>query len=114
MKVLGTKLLSGIFGIAVVVGLIAWGMSAQKKHDDAYPWKGAVLSLANEQRTIVDSKDFKTLQECRTWANKRLSDLDYTSTTGSFSCGTGCTWTNDKIVGGKRVNQYECTELVTE
>jgi ABC-type Na+ efflux pump permease subunit len=114
IKEAGGKLLGVIFGLAVVVGLIALGMNTQKNRETKYPWKGAVYALTNDVKDVRDSSDFKTLDACRTWSTKQLADLGLNRTTGGFSCGTDCTWRENTITGGHQVKLYDCTEVITE
>jgi hypothetical protein len=109
-----TKLFGGIIGLVVIGLLLSWGMSAQKKKEAKYPWRGSVYNVANDASTIHDTEQFKTVDECRTWANRRASDLSLNTSTWGFVCGTDCTWKENSVTSGRQIKQYECTEVVTE
>lgn len=108
------KIGKGIAGIVVVVLVLWLGMSAQKKQEAKFPWRGSVFGTAGDSSTIRATDEFKTVDECRTWAKKKEDDLTLNSSTRGFTCGTGCVWKENSIVSGRQVKQYECSEIVTE
>lgn len=60
LRVIGT-----IVGIAIVPILIGWAISLSEQHEKEYPWKASIF-LTSNTNNIIDSKDVKTLDECRT------------------------------------------------
>lgn len=108
------KLLSGIFGIAVVVALLYWGINSQKSHDEEFSWVGSFYKGAGEERILADSDEFKTLDECYAWTIDRADFYELDEGGWEFSCGNDCSYTDETIVSGKRVKSYECAEVITE
>ena len=108
------KLLSTLFGIAVVVALLAWGISAQKNHDEKFPWKGSFYKGVAEERQLTASDDFKNLNDCYDWTQKQADLFRLKDGQWEFSCGNDCAYKDDTIISGKRIKTYECAELVTE
>lgn len=102
VQVIGT-----ILGIILIPVLIGLGMSYSRKHDEEYPWKSSFFYIATEH--IIDSKDFKTLEDCREWSLKKVED--YGEENVDYNCGRGCTYTDQSVSGGKKVNTYGCLEL---
>lgn len=99
-----------IIGIALVPILIGWGISLSEQHEKEYPWKASIF-LTSNTNNIIDSKDVKTLDECRTWVKDRTANFAYKEGEWDYSCGKGCKFSDDTISGGKRVNKYLCTEV---
>jgi len=103
--------LGTLIGIVVVIGLLYLGITWQKKKDQEFPWKASIYKIVNGTNEVRDSKDLKTLEECRNWANDQAKKLNYKEGEWDYSCGTGCDYDNNSVVSGKKVNTYKCTEL---
>lgn len=110
---MGSKLLGLIVAIALIALLIYFGMTWQRSRDERYPWKGT-FSKISETTPSKESDEFKTLEECKAWAADRASDLGLSEGQWEFSCGSGCEFTDDTIVSGRRIRNYDCDELITE
>lgn len=105
-----SKVIGVIIGIALVPALIAWGVHRSQQHDEEYPWKASIFLIPNSSK-VIDSKDVKTLEECRAWVRNRTKNFAYDKGEWDYSCGRDCEFTDNKIVGGKRVNTFECAEI---
>jgi hypothetical protein len=99
-----------IIGLILIPVLISWGMKLSKKHEEEYPWKASIF-LISDTANIIDSKDVKTVEECRMWVTDRASILAYKDDEWDYNCGRGCKYKEDNIAGGKEVHSYECEEL---
>lgn len=64
LTVIGT-----IIGIAFIPLLIAGGIYLSQKHDEEFPWKASIFLTANKNN-IIDSKDVRSLDECRSWVGE--------------------------------------------
>lgn len=100
-----------VIGIAFIVGVLALAMKIQKNHDEENPWKGVFYKIVDELPEINDSSDFKTLEDCRKWANEKADKAGYKEGEWDYSCGTGCTFKDDTVSGGKKIKNYDCSEL---
>lgn len=110
MKEKATEIFGTCLGLILVPVLIGWGMSLSEKHDEKYPWKASIFTAANKSN-IIDSKDVKTIEECRIWANEKAGKLRYDEGEWDYSCGRGCKFQDDKISGGKETHIYSCAEI---
>ncbi len=99
-----------IIGIALIPVLIGWGINNSEQYARDYPWKASIFLTANKNN-IIDSKDVKSLDECRAWVNERTKNFAYKEGEWDYSCGKNCKFSDDTISGGKRVNKYVCTEI---
>ena len=85
-------------------------MRSEEKKAQEYPWSATFYYPLN---TISDSKrsEFKTVEECREWVIKKADTLNIQEEEYDYECGRDCTYTDQSIEGGKRVNTYECVEI---
>lgn len=98
-------------GIVLVGVLIAGGMKYQEKQENKYPWKGTFYRIIEQDSMLTDSKDFESLEKCRDWAEERADHYNLREKEYDYSCGTGCTYKDNEVIDGKKVNNYECSEL---
>jgi hypothetical protein len=103
-----TQVFGTCLGLILVPILIGWGMSLSKKHEEKYPWKA---SLFYKSGNVIDSKDVKTVEECRNWATDKARGMSMKDDAWDYSCGKGCTFNDDKISGGKEIHTYNCAEM---
>ncbi len=105
------KFFSCCFGLLILVGIITLGMKYQKSREDKFPWKGTFYRIDNDFTTLIDSGDFESLEKCRSWADERADHFGLNDNEFDYSCGTGCTYKDNEVVDGKKVNNYECSEI---
>lgn len=106
-----SKIIGTIIGLILIPVLIGLGISCQRKHDDKFPWKGTFYRGINAERRILSDSEFKTLEECRAWSVVQADHNDLKEGEYDYSCGTGCSYKDDTVTGGKQVKIFECTEL---
>jgi hypothetical protein len=108
-----TQIIGTCLGMILIPVLIALGMSAAEKHDEKYPWRGSLYSVDQDggKRIIEDNDELKTVEECRSWANERADRKDLEDGKWDYECGSGCTYEDDEIAGGKRIKNYGCTTV---
>jgi sulfatase maturation enzyme AslB (radical SAM superfamily) len=68
-------------------------------------------SLFYKSGNVIDSKDVKTVEECRNWATDKARGMSMKDDAWDYSCGKGCTFNDDKISGGKEIHTYNCAEM---
>lgn len=103
--------IKGVLGIILVGFLLNLFMNKDKEYDQEFPWFGSIWNTYSGSNSPFGDKQFKTLEECRSWAfdlkeKKSLKDGQW-----DYSCGTGCKYTDQSISNGRKVNTYECSEL---
>ena len=105
-----TQVIGTIIGIILIPVLIGWGMKSQERKEEQYPWS---VTLYYPKDNIYDSKNskFKTLEECREWVLEKADKINLEEGMWDYECGRGCTYTDQSIQGGQKVNTYECTEI---
>lgn len=104
-------LLKGIAGIALVGVILAIAMNKDKKHDEEYPWYGSIWYVYTDSTSVFDNKQLKTLEECREWAKKQAENKNLDEGKWDYSCGYNCSYTDQSISGGRKINTYECLDL---
>ncbi len=109
LKEIAIKILSAVFGIAVVVLLIYLGMKWQKNNDAKYPWIGSLFKIENEERSIRASERFKTLDDCRNWSQGRIQEA--LEGVWDYDCGTDCKYSEQTIINGQKVKTYSCSQI---
>jgi len=107
MKDAFLKIVGGIIGIALIFFLIKWGMQIQDKHQEKYPWTASIYT----ETQILDSKEFETVEQCREWIETKRDGLNRAYDNWDYDCGYKCTFEDQSIQSGKRVNSYECEEI---
>ncbi len=105
VQVIGT-----IIGIIAIPLLIGWGMNREEKKAAEYPWS---VTFYYPKDNINDSKQsgFKTLEECREWAQEKADRLNLEDDSWDYECGEGCKYVDQSIEGGQKVNSLVCTEI---
>lgn len=100
-------------GILFVGFLINLGMKKDEEYDMKYPWYGSIwyITSGTSSKSIFDDKQFKTLEECRQWAIKHKESKNLKEGTWDYSCGTDCTFSDQGISNGRRVNTFNCLTL---
>lgn len=114
LKEAGGKCLGCVVGVIVVGLLIYFGMQCEKKHTEKYPWKGAFYHKVNDDFLVTEDGEFKTVDECRSWASDLASSKNYQEGEWKFSCGTNCEFSDKSVISGTEVHTYDCQEVVTE
>lgn len=109
MKDAFIKIAKAIAGIMLVGFLINWGMKAQERKEEKYPWSVSYFVGG----TLKDSKKskFETLQECREWAQSKAEGQKLKEGEWDYECGRGCEYVDQSISGGRQVQTYECSEI---
>ena len=107
MKETLLKIVRGIMGILLIFFLIKWGMQIQNKQDEKYPWTASIYT----ETQILDSKEFESVEKCREWIAIRRDALDSAYERWDYDCGYKCTFEDQSIESGKKVNLYECEEV---
>ena len=102
-------LLKYFIGIIFVGFLINLGMEKDEEHDLKYPWFGSMWYVGSH--SIIDDGQFKTLEECREWAKKEAEKKNLKEGNWDYSCGTNCSFSDQGISNGRKVNTFECTKL---
>lgn len=99
-----------LIGIIAIPILIGWGINMQKQKAEKYPWS---VTFFYPKDTIYDSKrsGFKTLEECREWAQTKAGKLNLKEAEWDYECGTRCEFTDETIKEGTEIHQYECEEI---
>jgi len=104
-------LLKGILGIVFIGTILSIAMNKDKEHDREYPWYGSVWYIYTDSISVFDNKQFKTLEECREWAKKQAETKNLEDGKWDYSCGNNCSYTDQSISGGRKINTYECKDL---
>lgn len=106
------KILGGILFVIVLCVLLAIPSTRAWMKNTFFPekpWLG--LYYPDAQSHLAEDKTFKTLEECRQWANgqsrgRPLGEWDY-------SCGYKCEYTRDMLRQQKPGFEFDC-ETVTK
>lgn len=109
--VIGSIIATGIL-IGVLIGIGYLGFNLLKGVFEPRPWKGLFFPDASDTSYTSVTKDFKTLEECRAWANNEAEDSALPAGSWSYECGKNCEWNSKKSPGGY-IDTYDC-ELVTK
>lgn len=93
------KFVQRVFSVIIIIGGIALILYYIQSHH----WKG-MINLNSDKQLI---KDFKTLEDCREWAEKEAKKRDILIADLNYKCGLNCQNDNNTAV----VNDYVCSEL---
>ncbi len=93
------KFIGGVIGVLIIIG----GIALILNYIESRPWKGMIDLNSGKQL----NKDFKTLEDCREWAEKEAKKLDLAIADLNYKCGLNCQYDNNTPV----VNDYVCSEL---
>lgn len=104
-----------VIGLPLVLGIlysyfggIFGGIKVISKTD----WIGSFYNNYEEKERPDESDDFDSLADCQEWGQKIKDGRGDEYPAADFDCSTGCEYSDDKIVSGKRVKTYACTQLV--
>jgi hypothetical protein len=100
-----------LVGIIFVGFLINLGMEKKEEYDNKYPWYGSIWYGTADSKSIFDDKQFKTLEECREWAKKHEESKNLKEGQWDYSCGTNCSFSDQGISNGRKINTFECSVL---
>jgi hypothetical protein len=104
-SIFGTLIVIGMFiGIGYLAFILIKGAIAPR------PWKGIFFPDANNTSYSSVTKDFKTLEECRAWANKEAEDSSLSAGVWSYECGKNCKFNNKESLGNI-IDTYDCEEI---
>jgi len=109
--IIGT-ILGTIIGIGIVIGICYLGFNLLKGVFEPRPWKGMFFPDASNTSYSSVTKDFKTLEECRAWANNEAKDSSLSAGVWSYECGKNCKWNNKESLGNI-IDTYDC-ELISK
>ncbi len=100
----------GLLVLIVLIGsFIVFGMFMQKRQDSEEPWVGTITESTKSQNPAVLASDrFKTLEDCRAWANSYTSTKELREYSINYSCGTDCTYSTQTYNNANKVDIYEC------
>jgi hypothetical protein len=100
-----------IIGIGILIGIGYLGFILLKDVIAPRPWKGMFFPDAGDTSYTSVTKDFKTLEECRAWANNEAEDSSLSAGDWSYECGKNCKWNSKESPG--TIDTYDC-ELITK
>lgn len=101
-----------IIGIGILIGIGYLGFILLKDVITPRPWKGMFFPDASNTGYSSVTKDFKTLEECRGWANNEAEDSSLSAGAWSYECGKNCKL-NSKNSLGNVIETYDC-ELISK
>lgn len=101
-------IIGSIIGIGIVIGILIGigylGFNLLKGAFEPRPWKGLFFPDASDTSYTSVTKDFKTLEECRAWANNEAVDSSLPVGAWSYECGKKLQMEQQKISG--RFHRY--------
>jgi len=100
-----------IFVIGIVIGIGYLGFNLLKDAFAPRPWKGMFFPDASKAGYTSVTKDFKTLEECRAWANNEAEKESLSADVWSYECGKNCIINSKKSLGD--YSTYDC-EMITK
>ncbi len=104
-------ILGVILAIGILISIGYLGFNLLKGVFAPRPWKGMFFPDASKTGYTSVTKDFKTLEECRVWANQEAKDNSLSAGVWSYECGKNCKLNNKKSIG--TLNTYDC-ELISK
>lgn len=103
------QIIGTILGLILIPVLIGWGMKASERKAEKYPW--SVSFFMGENLTDSKKNEFKTLEECREWAQKKADRQNLEEGKWDYECGLGCEYVDQSVSGGRQVQTYECSDI---
>lgn len=100
-----------IIGIGILIGIGYLGFILLKDVIAPRPWKGMFFPDAGKSSYSSVTKDFKTLEECRAWANNKAKGSSLSAGDWSYECGKNCKRDNKESLG--TFVTYDC-ELISK
>jgi hypothetical protein len=100
----------GAYAIPLTRGWMtsAWGWASSTFFAEK-PWKG--VYYAEAASSVAKDKNFKTLQDCRAWANDQADRDNKEPGEWDYSCGYKCKYTSDPLRRASPGFNFDCEQV---
>ena len=99
------QVLGGCLGIILLGAIVGFLMNREKN-----AWTGLFYDTPGSTYTSTVKKNLKSVDACRTWAQKEADKRNLADGAWDYDCGTGCEIESTPADRSQNLSHYVCAE----